>query len=144
MRKTCKLANHKALVSRLLFILTRCSRLVLSGTVVAACVTACGISPLEQCIWMTRHVECLCCCSKTLAGTGPTSPTLLLRASTAWYCLDRCCPTAYPCLCACRGAFSHFRQHSNVWHSTPQQNSWESTPLLRLPLHQPEAVWRRA
>ena len=31
MRKTCKLSNHKALVSRLLFILTRCSRLVLSG-----------------------------------------------------------------------------------------------------------------
>ena len=31
MRKTCKLANHKVLVSRLLFILTRCSRLVLSG-----------------------------------------------------------------------------------------------------------------
>ncbi|KAL3152041.1 hypothetical protein ABBQ32_001154 [Trebouxia sp. C0010 RCD-2024] len=30
MRKTCKLANHKTLVSRLLFILTRCSRLVLS------------------------------------------------------------------------------------------------------------------
>ena len=31
MRKTCKLSSHKSHVSRLLFILTRCSRLVLSG-----------------------------------------------------------------------------------------------------------------
>lgn len=31
MRRTCSKAEHKALVSRLLFILTRCSRLVLSG-----------------------------------------------------------------------------------------------------------------
>lgn len=42
MRKTCKLSSHKSHVSRLLFILTRCSRLVLSGgTLCSACLLAC-------------------------------------------------------------------------------------------------------
>ena len=31
MRKQCSISSHKALVTRLLFILTRCSRLVLTG-----------------------------------------------------------------------------------------------------------------
>ena len=31
MRKQCSVSSHKALVTRLLFILTRCSRLVLTG-----------------------------------------------------------------------------------------------------------------
>lgn len=35
-RRKCMLPGHKALVTRLLFILTRCSRLVLSGELLAS------------------------------------------------------------------------------------------------------------
>ena len=42
MRCQCHVSSHKALVTRLLFIVTRCSRLVLTGTVYVAAMSALG------------------------------------------------------------------------------------------------------
>lgn len=42
---------------------------------------------------------------------------------------------------ACRGAFANLREHSNVWHAATEQDAPEDTPLLRLPIHQSEALW---
>lgn len=58
MRKTCKLINHKALVSRLLFILTRCSRLVLSGWMLSTQLPiACKQTALYLLAYILRHTN---------------------------------------------------------------------------------------
>lgn len=68
MRKTCKLSSHKSHVSRLLFILTRCSRLVLSGgTLCSACLLASMTMPHQAAVATMPTHEVLfgtlsCCC----------------------------------------------------------------------------------
>lgn len=49
-RRKCMLPGHKALVTRLLFILTRCSRLVLSGELLTGDGLRACTPPLQQCL----------------------------------------------------------------------------------------------